>query len=106
MELTTLTTEEILQEIKDLAQYQGISNQEAWDGLVDEVIDAHLDLGEFNSEEDLESLKENLKTSWSQYEADMAEPDQFKVEEKEESEQEELLVTGLDDEDEEEEEVI
>lgn len=105
MDITTLTSDEILQEIKDLAQYQAIANQEAWDGLVDEVIDAHLDLGEFTSEEDLEALKENLKTAWSEYEADMADPDQFPVEEKEEGEVGELLVAAIDDEDEEEEEI-
>jgi hypothetical protein len=69
MELTSLTTEEILQEIHDLAQYQGIATRAAWDELVDEVIDAHLDLAEFNKDEDLEELKETLKAGWSEYRA-------------------------------------
>ena len=105
MDLTSLTAEEILQEIHDLAQYQGIASREAWDELVDEVVDAHLDLAEFNQDEDLESLKETLKAGWSEYEEDMADPAQLPEESEEEDVEDQVVSTNdLEDEEEGEEE--
>lgn len=103
MDLTSLTAEEILQEIHDLAQYQGVATRAAWDELVDEVVDAHLDLAEFNQDEDLENLKEILKAGWSEYEEDMTDPDQLPIEESKEGEVGEVFLTDDEDENEEEE---
>lgn len=67
MSLTTLTIEELFAEICDLARDQGIADAEAWDGLVDEVMDSHRDLGELDDEQDTEGMKEILKMKWDQY---------------------------------------
>lgn len=99
MELTSLTAEEILQEIRDLAQYQGIATRAAWDELVDEVVDAHLDLAEFNQDEDLENLKETLKVGWSEYEEEMVESDHLIEEDaSEQSEDREVALDELEEE--------
>lgn len=104
MSITTLTHDELLQELYDLAQYQGVTTQEAWDELVEEVVNAHLDLGELSDDEDIEAITETLCTAWSEYEKDKAEPDQF-PEEEDKDEEEKAKPLMEEDEDEENEEV-
>jgi hypothetical protein len=107
MDLTSLTAEEILQEIRDLAQYQGIATRAAWDELVSEVVDAHLDLAEFNQDEDLENLKETLKAGWSEYEEDVVESDQLIEEDApEQPEDREVALHELEEDESEEEEIF
>lgn len=70
MKLPALTTEDLLLEVTDLARDQGIQNKEEWDSLVEEVISAHLDMGELHKDEELEEMKEVLKDRWSEYRSD------------------------------------
>ncbi len=67
MSLTTLTVEELFAEICDLARDQGVGSSEAWDSLVDDVLQSHMDLGELDSEEDVEGIGETLKMKWGDY---------------------------------------
>jgi predicted xylose isomerase-like sugar epimerase len=63
----TLTSEDLFSEVFALAQDEGASDQEMWNDLVDEVIQAHLDLGELNPDQDIEKMKENLRFRFEEF---------------------------------------
>lgn len=73
MALTTLTTQDLYEEIADLARGQGAGEQGAWNELVDEVVDSYLDLGELDKDQDIEGMKDVLKAKWEAYKAEEAE---------------------------------
>jgi hypothetical protein len=71
------------------------------------VVDAHLDLAEFNQDEDLENLKETLKAGWSEYEEDVVESDQLIEEDApEQPEDREVALHELEEDESEEEEIF
>lgn len=67
MSLTTLTADELYKEISDLARDQGVAGQEAWDDLVEEAVEDHLDVGELDPDEDIEAMKKTLRQMWTSY---------------------------------------
>ncbi len=64
MKLTTLTIDELFDEIADLAREQGASSKDTWAELVDEVVEGHLSLAEIDDDDDVEGMKEALKARW------------------------------------------
>ena len=54
-------------EIKQNAENQGVSTQEEWDSLVEDYVLEKVDIGELDSDQDLEQLKQNLKLKFSNY---------------------------------------
>jgi len=67
MNLDTLNRNDLFVELSDLAREQGITSQEEWKDLVDEVIDAHTNLGELDKDQDLEGLATQLSDMWPEY---------------------------------------
>ncbi len=67
MRLKPLTREDLFLEISRLAEDEGIGTREAWDELVDEVIDGHIDLGELDSAQNTEEMKEVLRGRWEEH---------------------------------------
>jgi len=67
MEPAVLTVDDIYNEVADLARDQGVSTQEIWNDLVDEVIDGHSDLGEIDDEEDTDGMKRDVRAMWGEY---------------------------------------
>ncbi|HVM90687.1 MAG TPA: hypothetical protein VMU11_02215 [Verrucomicrobiae bacterium] len=65
--LDTLNRGELLQEISDLAREQGVTNQEDWSELVEEVIESHFDIGELNDDQDIQGTMQVLKDAWADY---------------------------------------
>ena len=72
MEINSYTLEDALQEIWDRALSQGVGTREAWDAMVDEVIEDHVDLGQMDSDQDTENWKEVLKHRWQEYRVENA----------------------------------
>lgn len=72
MEVNSYTLEDALQEIWDRALEQGVGTKEAWDELVVEVIEDHVDLGQMDSDQDTENWKEVLKHRWQEYRVENA----------------------------------
>lgn len=62
-----LTMEDIYTEVCELAREQGVSDQETWKELIDELIQSHQDLAEIDMDEDTEGMKEELRTRWEEY---------------------------------------
>ncbi len=72
MEVNSYTLEDALQEIWDRALDQGVNTREAWNDMVDEVIEDHVDLGQMDSDQDTENWKEVLKHRWQEYRVENA----------------------------------
>lgn len=68
MNLDTLNSGELLQEIMELARAQGVTSQDMWNSLCDEVIESHEQLGEMDDDEDSSTLRQNLYMGWTEYE--------------------------------------
>lgn len=67
----SLDPEELFAELIEQARAQGIGSQEAWDELVDELIDAHLSVGEMDKDEDLAQLQVVLQARYADYSAEL-----------------------------------
>ena len=72
MENQTLNEEQFFNQIKNRARAEGIASGEEWNDIVEEMINERLNVGEFDKDEDLEGLKEALKTRYEEYEAEQA----------------------------------
>ena len=67
-----LNEEQFFNQIKNRARGEGIASREEWDDIVEEMINERLNVGEFDKNEDLEGLKEALKTRHEEYEGEQA----------------------------------
>ena len=67
MNLDTLNQAELFTEISELAREAGISSQEDWNGLCDEVVESHMDIGELNDDQDIDGFLEVLHQKWAEY---------------------------------------
>jgi uncharacterized protein YihD (DUF1040 family) len=65
--LDTLSRGELYKEIADLAREQGVTSQDDWNELCDEVIDDHLELGELDKDQDIGGMQEALHAAWETY---------------------------------------
>jgi hypothetical protein len=72
MENQMLNEEQFFNQIKNRAKGEGVSSSEEWNDIVEEMINERLGVGEFDKDEDLEGLKEALKTRYEEYEAEQA----------------------------------
>lgn len=64
-------SEELYSEIKERARTEGALTQEAWNDIVEEVLDEHLRVGEFDEDEDLVDLITGLKERFSDFEPEI-----------------------------------
>ena len=60
--------ESLLAEIKERALAAGIASREEWNALVEDVIEEHRSVGEFDDDEDLEAMEDTLKKHYEDYE--------------------------------------
>lgn len=72
MSVTTLTPNQLYEEIADLARDQGVDSKDRWQELVEEVVESHLSLGEIDLDDDTEGIKETLTTRWKVYKEELA----------------------------------
>lgn len=58
---------ELYAEIVKLARANGAVDQEAWDGLVDEVVEQFRTDGQIHDDEDTDALEEDLRARFPEY---------------------------------------
>lgn len=67
MENLIFNTNEILKELQNRQQKQGIYTQEGWNELVDEIIEEKVADVEIDDESNIESLRQELRSKWESY---------------------------------------
>lgn len=67
MNLDTLGIADLLKETMDIAREQGVTNRNDWRELVNVVVDGHLDLGELDKDQNIQSMKQALVNAWDEY---------------------------------------
>ncbi len=55
-------------EIKKRAKANGVADQEAWDGIVDEVVEQFRTDGKIDDDEETEGMEEDLRARYAEYE--------------------------------------
>jgi hypothetical protein len=61
--------ESLFQQVVERGRESGVAEQEAYDELVDDFVQEHVQVGEFDEDNDLPDLTEQLKTRWPDYKA-------------------------------------
>jgi hypothetical protein len=65
---------ELYSEIIKRAKANGVTNQEGWDGIVDEVIEQFRTTeGEIHDDEETEGIEEDLRARFAEYEETLTE---------------------------------
>lgn len=76
MAITTLTIDDLYSEITELAREEAVSTRELWNDMVEEVVEGHVDLGELDSDQDTEGMKEILRAKWNNFKDELAEEEE------------------------------
>lgn len=63
------TPENLFEEVAARCREHGVASAEAYNGLVEEVIEEHRRVGEINDDEGTEDLEEQLRGRWPEYQA-------------------------------------
>ena len=71
VELFGYNEEGLLEEVISKARDEGVASQEAWNDLVEQVLDDHARVGEVDSDDDLTAMREALQARWGDYEAEL-----------------------------------
>lgn len=58
-------------EIKERAESEGVADKEGYDSLVEEYIQEKISVGEIDKDDDTDSMIEELKTRWADYEKNL-----------------------------------
>jgi len=59
--------EDLHTELVERAREAGVTTQEAWNEMVEEVLDEHLNWGEIDIDDDVTSIREALQSRWTQF---------------------------------------
>ena len=71
VELFGYNEEGLLEEVITKAREEGAASAEAWNDLVEQVLDDHARIGEVDSDDDLTAMREALQARWGDYEAEL-----------------------------------
>jgi polyhydroxyalkanoate synthesis regulator phasin len=72
MEVTSYTLEDVIQEVRERAETEVVGTQSAWNEIVEEVIEDHVDLGQIDSDQNTEQWKEVVQHMWKDYRLERA----------------------------------
>ncbi len=72
VEFVTFNFDELASELKERARGEGISNREAYMGLIDNLIADKLTDGELDPDNSIESIKQDLSRTWDDYKAEIS----------------------------------
>jgi len=66
-EFLSFDTNRAYDEIKELAQAEGVTNKDAWDNFVEEYVNEKIGVGELHPDSNNEECITNLKARWDVY---------------------------------------
>ncbi len=61
-------TNKLYREVAERAKANGVTNQEAWDGIVDEIVEEYISEGGISPEEDTNEIVEELRVRYPEFE--------------------------------------
>jgi hypothetical protein len=67
MENVIFDINEILKELRNRQQKQGIYTQEGWNELIDEIIEEKITASEISEDRNIESLRQQLRERWDDF---------------------------------------
>jgi hypothetical protein len=68
-DITSFSRSDLKRELFDTAQIETPDSQEAWNAIVDDMVENHVDLGQLDEDQDTGGIKEYLYTLWSEFQA-------------------------------------
>ena len=68
VEFLSYNVEDLHTEVVERARETGVASQEAWNELVEEILDEHLNWGEVDVDDDVTGLREALQSRWEAFE--------------------------------------
>lgn len=68
VENLSYNVEDLYEEVAERAREAGVASEEAWNELVEEVLDEHVNWGEVDVDDDITGLREALQEKWKQFE--------------------------------------
>ncbi len=81
MEINSYTLEDVIAEVTERAETEGIATEAAWHEMVEEIVEDHVDLGQIDPDQNTEQWKEVVKHMWKDYRLEHSEIDEAPVEE-------------------------
>lgn len=73
MEFPRFDVEELYQEVKSRALDEGAFTHEEWSAIVDDAISLREEFGEVHDDEELSAVKEQLKSRFEEFKAEIPE---------------------------------
>jgi acetyl-CoA carboxylase alpha subunit len=71
VEFLSYSVDGLSEEVVERARESGVNSKEAWDELVDEIIDEHINWGEVDVDDDVNAIKEALEDRWKSFEEEL-----------------------------------
>ncbi len=68
VELPNFNLEDLLGEVTERARENGVSSQEGWNELVEEILEEHINWGEMDIDDDITTIREALQEGWVKFE--------------------------------------
>jgi hypothetical protein len=63
------TPEDLFEEVAARCREHGVTDQAAYDGIIEDVIEEHRRVGEIHDDEGTEDLEEQLRGRWGDYQS-------------------------------------
>ena len=68
VEFLGFSVEDLSEEVVERARENGVASKEAWDELVEEILDEHINWGEVDIDDDVTAIREALQERWKAFE--------------------------------------
>ncbi len=68
VENLALSNQELFEEVVERGLAEGAADREAYEGIVDDVLEQHREWMELHDDQNLEEKEEDLKSRWPEYE--------------------------------------
>ncbi len=72
MQINSYTLEDVIAEVRERAETEGVGDEATWHEVVEEVVEDHVDLGQIDPDQNTEQWKEVVKHMWKDYRLERA----------------------------------
>ncbi|MDP2631493.1 MAG: hypothetical protein Q8P30_01850 [Candidatus Uhrbacteria bacterium] len=65
------SNQELFEEVVELAIANGVADREAFDQLVETVLEEHREVGELSADQPIEDMEDAIKARWDEFAAEL-----------------------------------